>query len=646
MTRIVKRLFAQVSRLFFRNIFLVSCYALVFLVLNGVACYRFIQVFPDAPLFFLQSSLEFCLLVFLFFLVFSFEFYGVLGRSSLGELHRASWQGTLRFRACQSLILLGALLVLVLSQLGWETAMYFRCQLDAPRFYLHVLKAYLLNFVLPGLVACMVGCLLAERCKRLVAYVVIFLLVLLGLPPVTEQLTMLTTVLPEWLGVPVCRFLDLFSLNPRGLNTVPDWGYGIPMEPYRWQIALFALFLLAALLLLLQWQRLRAALRGVGVVLLAASVACMGASFVRGSTVVHDYRSDGVVMFDQGYYTLEHAGRVKAADFRVAEYQLQLRLRNRLEAEVVMALEAPAPRPVYSFTLHHSLKIQEVRDARTGTALPYERGGDYLDVYPSDPAQIPQIRLVYQGASPIYYSNAQGVCLAGTYAYYPMEGYHKIYDGDYRAKAAAGQRRFDVTVESNLSIMCNLPAVGENHFAGESEGLTLTGGFYQLYEHDGMRIYDTFLNPNIARNPESLAGLDGQLAAYSRLLGTQFACDLQGKLLVNLGAHTASRSAVFSDHILLPGGVDAQELAIAVVCQTIPDNAVKAPLQNLFRYGLMDGMDDVRDIYAEAFQDSLAQRIVSQSDALGEEAVFRAMYRYLIDESDQRTPEQMLDSLS
>jgi len=646
----VKQLFCKVNQLFFRNVFLVACYGLVLLVLNGLACYRFIKVFPDDPLFFLHSSLEVSLLVFLFFLVFSFEFYAVLGRSHLRELHQASWRGLLRFQACQSLILLGSLLLLVLSLFCWETAMYFRCQLHSASYYLHVLKVYLLNFVLPGLAACMIGYLLAEKCKRLKAYLVIFLLALLGLSPVTEMTTsMASEFLPDQVGVPICRFLDLLALCPRGLNFEPDYGYGIPMEPYRWQIAFFALFLLAALILLLQWKRLRAVLKGAGILLLAASVACMGASFARGSVVMRDYRPDGEAMFDQSYYA-QHPGKVQAADFRVAEYQMQLRLRDRLEAEVVMALETPAPRRQYSFTLHHSLKIRAVEDAQTGGALQYERDGDYLDIYPSDPAQVPRIRIVYQGASPIFYTNAQGVRLPGTYAYYPMEGYHKIYDGSYHATIAADKRRFDVSVDSSLSLICNLPAVAENHFAGESEGLTLVAGFYQEYNRDGILIWDFLSNPNACRgyDPMELAAFDRLLKEYSQLLGADFHCSLRDKPMINMGFYF-NKDTIFSDHILLANGIDAGSLAISAVNRTIPVNAVKTPLRELLLLGLEYGADEIRSILKIGFEmdeTDLAKRIVRQFDALGEDAVYRAMYQYLIDETDQRTPEEMVDSLS
>lgn len=376
----MRQLLHMANKLLYRNIFLISCFGLLLLLVNCFDLYMMATALPSDNLDFLQANQNFSLLVYLFFLVFSFEYYAILERSHLQELHQTARCGELRFRICQSFLLVVMLLLLILNLLCWETALYFRSQIQSGAYYLHILWNYLLNFFLPGIAACMIGYLLANYCKKLVAYLVIIVLAVLGVSPVIEQLSAMTNeFLPNQAGILACRFLDLFLLCARSLNKEPDYAYGIPMEPYRWQIAFFSVFLLAGIIIVLNWKRInKAVLKSCGIVFLLAAFTCMGFSFVRGSVVIRDYRPDGEPLFDQGYYP-SHPGKVKAADFTVTDYQMKLAIRHQLKADIVMKLDAQEPRAQYSFTLHHSMRIQAVEDASTGASLNYTRDGDYLD---------------------------------------------------------------------------------------------------------------------------------------------------------------------------------------------------------------------------------------------------------------------------
>lgn len=644
----MKQSLRQVAKLFYRNIFLVSCYGMLLLLLNVINLYLFSKASPFDALDFLQQNQNLSLLVYLFFMVFSFEYYAVLERCHLRELHQASFRGEFRFRLCQSVLLAGALLLLILNLFGWETAFYVHHHVQSGAFFLHVVKNHLLNFLLPGIAACMIGYLLANHCKRLVAYLAIILLALVGVSPVIEQLSSLATVLlPAKAGILICRILDLFILCPRSLNFEPDYAYGIPMEQYRWLIAFFAVFLLAGLIILSQWKRInRAALKSCGIVLLAAAVTCMSFSFVRGSVVIRDYRPDGEPLFDQDYY-VGRPGKVKPADFTVTNYQMKLAIRDRLKADVVMKLEAQEPRTRYSFTLHHSMQVQSVEDALTGTALDYTRDTDYLDIHAKHGRALSQIRIVYEGFSPTFYTNTQGIRLPGTYAYYPMEGYHIVYDGNYNFSIPAAQKRFDVQVETPDQVISNLPMIANNQFAGESEGLTLVTGFYQERRINETRVCDALLNP--WTDMEELKKLPQALEEFNQLLGTGLSYPLEGKAVFQMGSYFGKTTA-FSDHIAVQSAINAREIAASVVDQTIPLNVVKNLLRKLFisdlRYGdILVDYQDPGPGYETEFTD-LATRISRQINALGEGPVYRAIYQYLIDETDQRPPEQFIESLS
>jgi len=68
--------------------------------------------------------------------------------------------------------------------------------------------------------------------------------------------------------------------------------------------------------------------------------------------------------------------------------------------------------------------------------------------------------ILYEGYSPVYFSNIQGVLLPGFFPYYPKEGYHPVYyaekswiDGHNTQYLGIGQKDFEVTVNSLRMIL-------------------------------------------------------------------------------------------------------------------------------------------------------------------------------------------------
>lgn len=225
-----------------------------------------------------------------------------------------------------------------------------------------------------------------------------------------------------------------------------------------------------------------------------------------------------------------------------------------------------------------------------------------------------------------------------------MEGYHEIYDGSFHATIPAVQRRFDVQIETPSHVISNLPTVSKNHFAGESEGVTLAAGFFQKKMEAGASVYDYLLKP--WDDTEELNKIPQILAEYNELLGTRLTYSLAGKTLIRMG-YRFGQSAAFSDHIVVHDAIDAKEIVASVVDHSIPVNAVKDSLRKLFITELRyeDTILSYRELGYETEWTDLANRIARQFEALGKGPVCRAIYQYLIDENDQRAPEQFIESL-
>ncbi len=161
------------------------------------------------------------------------------------------------------------------------------------------------------------------------------------------------------------------------------------------------------------------------------------------------------------------------ADFCVEAYDMELTLVRQMRAEVTIC---PDEKELgeYKFTLYHLYQVDGVTD-ENGEDLQYGRQGDYLVVYNDN--QLETICVKYHGGCANFYSNSSEVNLPGWFAYYPVPGFHAIYeDYQYVNNTLAQDAEFTVDIKAGGTIYSDLERTEGNSFYGNSTGPSFLAG--------------------------------------------------------------------------------------------------------------------------------------------------------------------------
>lgn len=660
----MKVIFKQSVNLFRRNVFLITCYLIFFAMIHGlnlvVSLPYKMAVLKD---FFewLPLNMAFCLLLFVFFMVISYEFYSMITRRHLEEIHAVSSRGELRFYACQTVILLILLAVALLSIWAWGTASCYYSNILHTSYYTYFLKIMALYYFLPGIIGCLVGFVTADKLKRRSAYPVIAVLTFVGSPFFSQAPYLLYGIVPENVQLSLHRVFDLFALAPYETNMFVNYGYGIPAEAFRVQGFFFLIFLLAGIIILSYRKRYAKPFwKLVGVGALCVSLVCGSLSvFDRGSVYLRNVeRPDTTSAFKHKCAELtDEKGRDKYADFKILSYDMNLKIRNKLKAEISLKLSASEPKEVYDFTLGYIYNVKDVKD-ENGVSLRFERDADYLFVYPADKSKIPEIHISYEGYCSAFYTNSQGVYLPGFYCWYPVEGCRRIMEyGDWNnwnMSFPRDEKRFNVNVDYNKDVYSNLTQDENGHFTGTADSLTLTAGFYEAHDlsfgDTKVRLCCNIYNYKYAESEleEKLKNTQLAISEYNELLNTDLSYDFNGKTII---CYSGDYEFIGSDYVIMGTNTEPEDIAKAYVIQSVPQNENKIDLHSLFINEIRNG--DRFEYMATATglspelkpQQDLAAAVVEKMNEKGEQEVLSEIYRYLTDTNDTRSSQEFVQSL-
>lgn len=181
------------------------------------------------------------------------------------------------------------------------------------------------------------------------------------------------------------------------------------------------------------------------------------------------------------------------SDFQITSYDLNLNIDKELEAVAHIKIDKENLN-AYKFTLYHGYNIINISDSK-GKTLKYDRAGDYITVYPVSDTNM--LSFTYDGYSPLYYSNSQGTYLPAGFAYYPINGFHYLYDIGKQGRIAVKFEKnipINVSVASKTNMFCNLNETAPNSFEGITDGITLVSGFYKETTVDDTRFIYSYLN--------------------------------------------------------------------------------------------------------------------------------------------------------
>lgn len=204
------------------------------------------------------------------------------------------------------------------------------------------------------------------------------------------------------------------------------------------------------------------------------------------------------------YYESEaHVQREEQAGFQIDKYDMDFTLKRKLEAIVTMELSGEE-NDSYKFTLDHHYILYKVTN-QNGEALSFQQDGDYITVFSEEKPV--SITMEYEGIHPLYYANAQGVCLPSFFCYYPKAGWQNVYRmeenlprgyigsfqetvSDFEVEVACrGKKLYSNLTELSHKVERKGLTVSDiYYFAGSELGVSLFGGFLECYNYDGVQV--------------------------------------------------------------------------------------------------------------------------------------------------------------
>lgn len=492
---------------------------------------------------------------------------------------------------------------------------------------LHAFMATFVNYFLVSCLGVMIGTFAGCFLTRLPGYLFCTLCVLLP-----------TQVFRSFLSsINMFSVYDFFNFFSPDLTTTSNGVTGINVQGYRICRILFFVFLFLLPVILSLYKREKIKRTVFSFAAFAALAVCLAVSLMPWSKL----DTDGQLASQDRLFYLQNSPKTEAADFVIESYGMDLKIRNQLYAEVEMELSATA-KDKYIFTLYHGFEISGVED-ENGKPLEFEQDGDYFTVESTSN----KITVVYSGWNYLYYSNEQGVFLSGSFPYYPRAGYigftpHSSNINQYVPLLSDTVSYFDVEIDSFYDVYSNLE--GKNSFSGETDNLTLMGGFFVTdLDVNGTRVVYAYPSTMFGDKDvieDEVKALQGNELFETHPLKTVFVTH----------AHTV---AVYSDYMEMAGLIS---LEYSFVQNLILEPKVFLS-QMLYLYSTANrnfksmasqGKEDVANgvVFDDFNYTDYACMLMQETfDKYGESKAIRLFEQYMYDNSDTREPLEFFDDI-
>lgn len=439
--------------------------------------------------------------IFIFFLIVSYEYFGVTERASTKEVLSATPMGVNCLKRKQFLVMTGisASFFVVFVICNVIAAGLFGCL--TAKFFYHIVISMFLNFFLSGILASLAGAYVASLRKKVTQYIVLLAIVFLTSPIFTD---MFPTALVMTEVADIFPVTNIFDIFPPNSNSVFIFPFGTSVLPYRFEIILFWCLLTALLMSLSENKSIK---NKRNIALLVATCLCFTCYCIPESTVKRNTDPAGAEYHDYNYYVMRSFAGENLYDmecnsfdeesskpFSVKSYKLDFFVANYLYGKAEIEIDGTELLSSYVFTLYHGYKVIRIED-ESGKKVSFNRRGDFLQIlnYLGET----HFTVYYCGSCPKFYSNLQGIALPGDLAYYPVAGLHRQYDKENQNMLAVHPETADFEVKVHgyaQKVFCNLPENGRNGFKGKSNGVTLLSGFYEEYKVDNCTFVCSYLD--------------------------------------------------------------------------------------------------------------------------------------------------------
>lgn len=427
----------------------------------------------------LQHVLKLSLYLFVIAMFISYEYFKKLRPAGIAETVQATPEGK-KGRQFLAAFLTLTMYVLVVTIFLTVCAVYaysFYGIKDSHGEYIrHIILNMLLNIFLIMELGNLTGAFLSGFRGRITAYLAMVLAAWL-VSPCPEH--MADQVCRSTNGkTPVYHLVELFNILPL-VNTkfTPNFSFGESLLPYRVALILFWCAVMGTGILFSSSRTRKWSLLGG-----LACCLCFLVYSLPSSKVSMNDNPANTLAHDQYYYIAQDGEiRNETADYRISGYRMEFSIGLQMKADVVMDVDRTMPE--YKMSLYHGYKVKSAWN-QDKNPLPVTQEGDYVTVTNDTGKEITQVRLVYEGSSPAYYSNVQGIFLPGYFAYYPRAGHIPLYDVERYAVSGCFVDRdtdFEVKVNTHQKLYTNLEKDGD-WYRGKCDGFTMFAGFYRVQE--------------------------------------------------------------------------------------------------------------------------------------------------------------------
>lgn len=312
----------------------------------------------------------------------------------------------------------------------------------------------------------------------------------------------------------MCNKSLIFALFYRSANTLLDDNYFLTAENTHIYRIIFWILLCIALVCIKNKNVFikKFILSAVTVVSLIVAQMPSGACYMFDVASNSDAWTHEQIYYDEylSKYDTNSGNIIKKVkkyhdNFKAVSYDMTYEISDVLNGKVEVVPDKTNLNE-YKFTMYHGYKIKNITNEK-GEKLKYSvMGGDYINII-NTKESIKKIVFEYSGFCRFFYATTQGVNLPGSFAYYPIPGWHMVYNNDeqkYAHNYLKNNPKFKVSVLSkgHYNVNVNLEETDKNGnyqcFSGNTTGLTITGSPYFVEKkYKGINLLYSAMNKDL-----------------------------------------------------------------------------------------------------------------------------------------------------
>ena len=447
----------------------------------------------------LQKQLGDFIYIFLIMLFLSFDYFRETPEAKLSEMLKVG-QSYWRQDIIQALVMVLVVLVYAVCFLIMHIGCHVLedvCTMQVILYYLRITGVY---YILNGLVAVMAGWMFARVPNKIIGYIGVILFGLIVSPLTSSELETYSYHM-HWLS----RVIKVILLMPQGTFSMNEYS----LSAANWSIAARGIFWIAVIGTILtmyysqwgmkkncMWKRVLVIVEA-GCAIIAFVYSNLPASYYCANNFVDEYD-------DQWRYIVEDVEqKEREANFQILSYDMKLYMGRQMRAEVT-CVPSEQTLQEYAITLYRLYQIDSITD-ENGEKLNYQRNENTLLIYGKKDG-IETFTIRYHGGptgNANMYNNRYAIYLPGWFPYYPIPGWHKIYEADAEGNEQSYiANRLDEPADFTIQIFTagevysdlDLNNIKGKQFCGTSRGPTLLAGFISdmKLENGSIYIYPSF----------------------------------------------------------------------------------------------------------------------------------------------------------